>query len=138
MRVPRRACSCPDCAAPGGLGYTVLQASRLATDASHAACRTLLPAGRAWSLGRFDSQGGRLGQTAIESDRTHVLPLEFGRAMPIAVRGRRLDRDADGQTVPRDAMSGGSMAATLGHGRRDIIAAARAQAETSRSSTTSG
>ena len=28
-----------------------------------------------------------------------------------------------------DAMSGGSMAATLGHGRRDLIAAARAQAE---------
>jgi adenosylmethionine-8-amino-7-oxononanoate aminotransferase len=28
-----------------------------------------------------------------------------------------------------DAMSGGSMAATLGHGRRDIIAAARAQAQ---------
>ncbi len=26
-------------------------------------------------------------------------------------------------------MSGGSMAATLGHGRRDIVAAARAQAE---------
>jgi len=28
-----------------------------------------------------------------------------------------------------DAMSGGSMAATLGHGRRDLVAAARAQAE---------
>ena len=27
-----------------------------------------------------------------------------------------------------DAMSGGSMAATLGHGRRDLIEAARAQA----------
>src|SRR5205085_9255468 len=28
-----------------------------------------------------------------------------------------------------DAMSGGSMAATLGHGRRDIVAAAKTQAE---------
>jgi adenosylmethionine-8-amino-7-oxononanoate aminotransferase len=71
-----------------------------------------------------------VGQTAIESDRTHVLPLEFGRAMPIAVRGEGVwIEDADGRRY-LDAMSGGSMAATLGHGRRDIIAAARAQAET--------
>jgi len=71
-----------------------------------------------------------VGQTAIESDRTHVLPLEFGRAMPIAVRGDGVwIEDAAGRRY-LDAMSGGSMAATLGHGRGDIIAAARAQAET--------
>ena len=71
-----------------------------------------------------------MGQTAIESHRTHVLPLEFGRAMPIAVRGDGVwIEDAAGRRY-LDAMSGGSMAATLGHGRKDIIAAARAQAET--------
>jgi adenosylmethionine-8-amino-7-oxononanoate aminotransferase len=70
-----------------------------------------------------------LEQTAIGSDRTHVLPLEFGREMPVVVRGEGVwIEDAAGRRY-LDAMSGGSMAATLGHGRRDIIAAARAQAE---------
>ena len=50
--------------------------------------------------------------------------------MPVVVRGKGVwIEDASG-TRYLDAMSGGSMAATLGHGRRDIIAAARAQAET--------
>jgi adenosylmethionine-8-amino-7-oxononanoate aminotransferase len=69
-------------------------------------------------------------QSFIQSEGTHVLPLELGRAMPVIVRG-------DGAWVEDlaghrylDAMSGGSMAATLGHGRGDIVAAARAQAET--------
>jgi adenosylmethionine-8-amino-7-oxononanoate aminotransferase len=69
-------------------------------------------------------------QASIQSERTHVLPLELGRAMPVIVRG-------DGAWVEDlagrrylDAMSGGSMAATLGHGRSDIVAAARMQAET--------
>ena len=70
-----------------------------------------------------------MGQTAIESERTHVLPLEFARAMPVAARGDGVwIEDAAGRRY-LDAMSGGSMAATLGHGRKDIIAAARAQAE---------
>jgi adenosylmethionine-8-amino-7-oxononanoate aminotransferase len=69
-------------------------------------------------------------QTSVESDRTHVLPLELGRSMPVIVRGDGVwVEDAAGRRY-LDAMSGGSMAATLGHGRRDIIAAARAQAET--------
>ena len=68
-------------------------------------------------------------QTAIGSDRTHVLPLEFGREMPVVVRGEGVwIEDAAGRRY-LDAMSGGSMAATLGHGRKDIIAAAQAQAE---------
>ena len=68
-------------------------------------------------------------RTAIESDRTRVLPLELGRAMPVVVRGDGVwIEDADGRRY-LDAMSGGSMAATLGHGRRDIIEAARTQAE---------
>jgi adenosylmethionine-8-amino-7-oxononanoate aminotransferase len=65
----------------------------------------------------------------IESQRTHVLPLELDRAMPVIVRGEGVwVEDAAGRRY-LDAMSGGSMAATLGHGRRDLIAAARAQGE---------
>jgi len=66
----------------------------------------------------------------IESNHTHVLPLEFGRAMPVVVRGEGVWlEDATGRRY-LDAMSGGSMAATLGHGRKDIAAAARTQMET--------
>jgi adenosylmethionine-8-amino-7-oxononanoate aminotransferase len=65
----------------------------------------------------------------IDSSRTHVLPLELGRAMPVVARGEGVwIEDTEGRRY-LDAMSGGSMAATLGHGRRDIVAAARAQAE---------
>jgi adenosylmethionine-8-amino-7-oxononanoate aminotransferase len=71
-----------------------------------------------------------LAGTAIESERTRVLPLELGRPMPVIARGSGVwVEDADGRRY-LDAMSGGSMAATLGHGRRDLIEAARAQAET--------
>ena len=58
-----------------------------------------------------------------------MLPLEFERAYPVVVRGDGVwVEDTSGRRY-LDAMSGGSMAATLGHGRRDIAAAARAQAE---------
>jgi adenosylmethionine-8-amino-7-oxononanoate aminotransferase len=68
-------------------------------------------------------------QGLIESARTHVLPLELAKAMPVIARGEGVwVEDAAGRRY-LDAMSGGSMAATLGHGRRDLIAAARAQAE---------
>src|SRR5256714_13593394 len=60
---------------------------------------------------------------------THVLPLELDRRYPVIVKGEGVwVEDAAGRRY-LDAMSGGSMAATLGHGRRDIVAAARAQAE---------
>jgi adenosylmethionine-8-amino-7-oxononanoate aminotransferase len=50
--------------------------------------------------------------------------------MPVVARGEGVwIEDTSGRRY-LDAMSGGSMAATLGHGRRDIVAAARAQAET--------
>src|SRR2546426_12183695 len=69
-------------------------------------------------------------QAFIESQGTHVLPLEMSRAFPVIVRGEGVwVEDAAGRRY-LDAMSGGSMAATLGHGRRDIPPAARAQAET--------
>jgi adenosylmethionine-8-amino-7-oxononanoate aminotransferase len=61
---------------------------------------------------------------------TRVLQLELGRKMPVIVRGDGVWVEDDAGRRYLDAMSGGSMAATLGHGRRDIIAAARAQAET--------
>jgi hypothetical protein len=69
-------------------------------------------------------------QAFIESRRSHVLPLELARPMPVVVRGEGVwIEDAAGSRY-LDAMSGGSMASTLGHGRRDIIAAALRQAET--------
>lgn len=77
-----------------------------------------------------DRKEGRVARSAIDSGGTRVLPLELDRAMPVIVRGDGVwIEDASGRRY-LDAMSGGSMAATLGHGRRDIIAAARAQAET--------
>ena len=70
-----------------------------------------------------------MAEASIESDRTHVLPLDLGRAMPVVVRGEGVWVEDAGGRRYLDAMSGGSMAATLGHGRRDIIEAARTQAE---------
>lgn len=68
-------------------------------------------------------------EALIASTGTHVLPLELDREYPVVVRGDGAwVEDSTGRRY-LDAMSGGSMAATLGHGRHDIIAAARAQAE---------
>jgi hypothetical protein len=65
----------------------------------------------------------------IESSDTRVLPLEFQIAYPVVEKGEGAwVEDSDGRRY-LDAMSGGSMAATLGHGRHDIAAAALAQAE---------
>jgi adenosylmethionine-8-amino-7-oxononanoate aminotransferase len=68
-------------------------------------------------------------QAPVDIDTSNVLHLEFDRRYPVVVRGRGVwVEDASGRRY-LDAMSGGSMAATLGHGRPDIIAAGRAQAE---------
>jgi len=65
----------------------------------------------------------------VESNETRVLPLELDRRYPVLVRGQGVwVEDSDGRRY-LDAMSGGSMAATLGHGRTDIIEAGRAQAK---------
>jgi adenosylmethionine-8-amino-7-oxononanoate aminotransferase len=70
-----------------------------------------------------------VARSVIDSGSTRVLPLELDRRYPLIVRGDGVwVEDAEGRRY-LDAMSGGSMAATLGHGRRDIIAAAKAQAE---------
>ena len=64
----------------------------------------------------------------IDSASTSVLPLELDRAYPVVVRGEGVwIEDADGRRY-LDAMSGGSMAATLGYGRHDLIQVARDQA----------
>src|SRR3970040_1540810 len=73
---------------------------------------------------------GGMARALVESNRSHVLPRDLARPMPVIARGRGVWlEDAAGRRY-LDAMSGGSMASTLGHGRRDIAAAARAQAET--------
>jgi adenosylmethionine-8-amino-7-oxononanoate aminotransferase len=65
----------------------------------------------------------------VDGNETRVLPLEFDRRYPVLVRGQGVwVEDSVGRRY-LDAMSGGSMAATLGHGRTDVIEAARAQAE---------
>ena len=70
----------------------------------------------------------RPDRTAVASDATRVFPLELDRRYPVVVRGEgSWVEDSTGKRY-LDAMSGGSMAATIGHGRRDIIAAAAAQA----------
>jgi adenosylmethionine-8-amino-7-oxononanoate aminotransferase len=69
-----------------------------------------------------------VAQEVIDASRTRVLPLEFARGYPVVVQGEGAwIQDASGRRY-LDAMSGGSMAATLGHGRTDIVAAAREQA----------
>jgi adenosylmethionine-8-amino-7-oxononanoate aminotransferase len=65
----------------------------------------------------------------VEIATSHVLHLEFERRYPVVVRGDGVWVEDSAGRRYLDAMSGGSMAATLGHGRRDIIAAARKQAE---------
>ena len=65
----------------------------------------------------------------VQCSQTHVLPPEFDRRYPMIVAGDGVwATDAAGRRY-LDAMSGGSMALTLGHGRADLIEAARAQAQ---------
>ncbi len=67
-------------------------------------------------------------EAVVVSESSHVIPLELDRRYPVVVRGEGVwVEDAAGRRY-LDAMSGGSMAATLGHGRRDIVAAAQSQA----------
>ena len=64
----------------------------------------------------------------VDSSSTRVLPPEFDRRYPVIVRGEGVWLTGSDGRRYLDAMSGGSMAATLGHGRADIAAAAREQA----------
>lgn len=70
-----------------------------------------------------------MADAIVDSSSTRVLPPEFDRRYPTIVRGDGVwVQDAAGRRY-LDAMSGGSMALTLGHGRRDLIEAARDQAQ---------
>lgn len=65
----------------------------------------------------------------VDSTTTRVLAPDLRRSYPVAVRAQGVwVEDAAGRRY-LDAMSGGSMAATIGHGRRDVIEAAREQAD---------
>jgi adenosylmethionine-8-amino-7-oxononanoate aminotransferase len=67
-------------------------------------------------------------ETAIDTTMTRLLPPELDRRYPVVVRGEGVWlEDAAGKRY-LDAMSGGSMAATLGYGRTDLLEAAREQA----------
>src|SRR2546425_9600519 len=70
-----------------------------------------------------------MAETVSVSQSTRVLPMELGRGYPVLVKGEGVWLEDDTGRRYLDAMSGGSMAATIGHGRHDIVAAARAQAE---------
>lgn len=65
---------------------------------------------------------------AVDSAETRVFPHELDRAYPliVAADGVWLEDGEGGRYL--DAMSGGSMAATLGYGRADLAEAARDQA----------
>jgi adenosylmethionine-8-amino-7-oxononanoate aminotransferase len=65
----------------------------------------------------------------VDSSMTRVLPPEFDRRYPVVVRGEGAWLEDTAGRRYLDAMSGGSMAATLGHGRRDIVEAAHRQAK---------
>ena len=66
--------------------------------------------------------------TLVTADRTNVFPRELDRAYPLIVeaRGVRL-RDAGGKEY-LDAISGGAMVTSLGHGVEEIVEAAAQQA----------
>src|SRR5436309_7321059 len=68
-------------------------------------------------------------QAFVHGATPRVLLPEFDRRYPVIVRGEGVWVEDSAGRRYLDAMSGGSMAATLGHGRRDLIAAARRQAE---------
>ena len=67
-------------------------------------------------------------QTVVDSSGSRVLPPELDRHYPVIVRGDGVWLEDSSGRRYLDAMSGGSMAATLGHGRRDLVEAARRQA----------
>ena len=69
-----------------------------------------------------------MAEGAIAADATRVFPLELDRRYPVVVKGDGAWVEDSAGKRYLDAMSGGSMAATLGHGRRDIIAAGARQA----------
>jgi adenosylmethionine-8-amino-7-oxononanoate aminotransferase len=67
-------------------------------------------------------------ENGVLSSETRLFPPELDRRYPVAVRGEGVWLEDSAGKRYLDAMSGGSMAATLGYGRSDLVAAARKQA----------
>lgn len=64
----------------------------------------------------------------VDSSITRIIPHDLDRRYPVVVRGDGVWVEDSTGARYLDAMSGGSMALTLGHGRRDIVEAAHEQA----------
>ncbi len=69
-----------------------------------------------------------MAQAIVDSPETRVLRPELDRRYPMVVRGEGVWLEESSGRRYLDAMSGGSMAATLGYGRSDLIEVARRQA----------
>src|SRR6187551_1083416 len=67
-------------------------------------------------------------ENGVPSSETRLFPPELDRRYPVAVRGEGVWLEDSSGKRYLDAMSGGSMAATLGYGRSDLLEAARGQA----------
>lgn len=67
--------------------------------------------------------------TAVSAAASHVLAPDLRASYPVIARGEGVWLEATDGTRYLDAMSGGSMVATLGLGRRDLVEAAREQAQ---------
>jgi adenosylmethionine-8-amino-7-oxononanoate aminotransferase len=67
-------------------------------------------------------------ESPVDSSASALFPPELDRRYPVVVRGEGVWLEDGAGRRYLDAMSGGSMAATLGYGRADLIAAAREQA----------
>jgi adenosylmethionine-8-amino-7-oxononanoate aminotransferase len=69
-----------------------------------------------------------MSENGVLSSETRLFPPELDRRYPVAVRGEGVWVEDSAGNRYLDAMSGGSMAATLGYGRTDLVQAARKQA----------
>jgi adenosylmethionine-8-amino-7-oxononanoate aminotransferase len=69
-----------------------------------------------------------MSDDGVRSSETRLFPPELDRRYPVAVRGEGCWLEDSAGARYLDAMSGGSMALTLGYGRGDLVEAAREQA----------
>ncbi len=69
-----------------------------------------------------------MSENGVLSSETRLFPPELDRRYPVAVRGEGVWLEDSAGNRYLDAMSGGSMALTLGYGRGDLVEAAREQA----------
>jgi len=65
----------------------------------------------------------------VQGSTSRVIQAVFSQRYPVAIRGEGVWLEAGDGRRYLDAMSGGSMAATLGYGRRDLVEAGATQLE---------